>query len=549
MRPRRSQPVSDRCRRSALPSLIALLFLSIAAPAALAGQALPLPQATSPAHPASLAAPAVDVAAVVAYIEEARRAWEVPGLAVAIVKDGEVVLERGFGVRHHERGGAVDAHTLFAIASNTKAFTAATLALLVAEGRVSWDDPVRRHLPWFDVHDPWVSSAMTVRDLLSHRAGYTHYSGDLLWYGTGYTAEEVVRRARHLAPVGPFRAHYGYSNLMYITAGEVVHAAAGRPWPEVVRERLLRPLGMTRTVVLTSELEGVDNVATPHGEWRGQLRAFPWQPWDAMAAAGGLISSVHDMAKWLRFQLALGEAEGGRLLEAAAIREMWTPHNPLRVTEAARRRVPSTHFRAYGLGWSLNDYLGREIVGHGGAYDGMYSRTVLVPEERLGIVILTNGMTGIATPIGNRILDAYLAPPGAPLRDWSAELLPEARAAERREAERRAAAVARAATGTRPSLALDAYAGTYTGPLYGDVVVAREGTRLVLRMAPAPELVADLTHLHHDVFLVEWRRPWPWFDRGTAHFVLDRAGAVAELKLDVPNQDFWFHELELRRVR
>lgn len=487
---------------------------------------------------------AQDVGRLDAYIAEAQQAWPVPGLAVAIVKDGEIVLEKGYGVR--ELGGAepVDAHTLFAIASNSKAFTAAALAMLVDEGRLSWDDPVRKHLPYFELYDPYVSAEMRVRDLLSHRSGLGTFSGDLLWYGTTYSPEEVVRRARYLPAAGPFRAHYGYSNLMFVAAGEVVAAVTGQSWPDFVEARILEPLGMERTVTSVRALEGLDNVATPHRPAPGEIRPLPWYNWDAMAAAGGLISSVHDMAQWLQLQLGRGALGGQRLFSEEASHAMWTVHTPIPVSAASMHRYPSTHFRGYGLGWVLNDYLGRKIVGHSGGYDGMYSLVTLVPEENLGVVILTNSMTGIAPAISYRILDAYL---GGDERDWSAEMLAEDSTGRAQFWDRIARIERERVPGTKPSLDPDAYAGTYGGPMYGDATVTLEDGRLVLRLLPNKDLVADLSHLHYDTFLLDWRDEFAWFDKGTVQFVLDASGRVTGMKIDVPNDDFWFQELAFER--
>lgn len=494
---------------------------------------------------APLAAQRPDPAELDRYIAQARAAWEVPGLAVAIVKDGETVLAKGYGVRDARATGAADEHTLFAIASNTKAFTTAALAMLVDEKKLSWDDRVQDHLPWFQLYDPYVSAEMRIRDLLSHRSGLGTYSGDLLWYGTPYSAEEVVRRARYLPPAGPFRASYGYSNLMFITAGEVIRAVSGMPWNQFVRARILDPLGMRRTVTSTDSLSKRDNVATPHKTWSGASTPIPWQNWDAMGSAGAIISSVAEMSEWLKLQLRGGITAGGDTLFSPEQQwHMWTMHTVQPVSPSSRELYPSTNFRGYAMGWALNDYLGRRIVSHGGGYDGMYSRVVLVPEERLGIVVLTNSMTGISTAISNRIVDAYL---GAEARDWSALLLERERRGSAREAERRAAVVRQTLPGTKPSLPLDAYAGTYGGTLYGDATVTLENGGLVLRLLPNPELVADLRHLQLDTFVIEWRRTWAWFESGVAQFVLDPAGKPVELKLDVPNQDLWFTELELKK--
>jgi len=473
-----------------------------------------------------------------------QRDWPVPGLAVVIVKDGRIALMKGYGEREMGTGDPVDENTLFAIASNTKAFTSASLAMLVEEGKLSWDDPVREHLPWFQLYDPYVSEKMRVRDLLSHRSGLGTYSGDLLWYGTGYSAEEVVRRARFLPQAGPFRASYGYSNLMFIAAGEVIAQASGMAWADFVRGRILEPLGMDRTVTSTTDLEGMENVATPHKNWTDRVEPIEWYNWDAMAAAGGIISSVSDLARWLQLQLGHGEARGLTLFSPEASWEMWTVHTPRAVSAGSRASSPTTHFRGYGLGWSLNDDRGRLVVSHGGGYDGMFSRVVLVPEEDLAVAVLTNAMTSVTTAITNMILDSYL---GGDERSWSEDLLRSWRMGRARFEARQDRFEEEAVEGTTPSLPLQAYAGTYSSALYGDAEVSLEDGALVLRLLPNPDLVADLVPLHHDSFLMEWRNTFAWFGKGAATFVLDPYGEVTEVKLDVPNDDLWFHELELKR--
>ncbi len=489
-------------------------------------------------------AAAQDLEQLDSYIAEAQRTWPVPGMAVAIVKDGEVVLAKGYGVLSLDDATAVDENTLFAIASNSKAFTSAALAILVDEGKLAWDDRVVDYLPYLQLYDEYVTADIRIHDLLSHRSGYGTYSGDLLWYLTDYSAEEVLRRIRYLPPTGDFRASYRYSNLMFIAAGEVIAAVTGQSWAEFVQQQILDPLAMSRTLTSTSQLMGTDNVAQPHGLVDGQTHQFQWRGWDAAGAAAGVISSVDDMTAWLQLQLDRGIVETDTIFSPERSREMWTPYNSFRVSSGSESRWPSVHFRGYGLGWSLMDYRGRKVASHGGAFDGMYSRVALVPEENLGVVILTNSMTWISTALTYQILDAYLGGDGF---DWSADYLPrfqESRAefeASQRHAEEHQV------PGTTPSVPLEDYAGTYGGDLYGDATVAVADGSLVLQFLPAAELVGDLRHLHYDTFIVEWRNQFPWFGRGTVQFILDAAGQPVEMKVDVPNEDFWFNELEFLR--
>jgi CubicO group peptidase (beta-lactamase class C family) len=416
--------------------------------------------------------------------------------------------------------------------------------MLVDEGKLSWDDRVTEHLPHFQVYDPFVSSEMRVYDLLSHRSGLGSFSGDLLWYASEYDADEVLRRTRFVPQTGPFRASYGYSNLMFIAAGQIIPAITGQTWSEFVAERIFEPLGMDRTITSTRDLARFDNVATPHAEPEGELRAYPWRGWEAMAAGGGIISSVSDMARWIELQLNRGEFDGTRFFSEDASRTMWTPLTPMTVSAGSERRYPSTHFRAYGMGWSLMDYLGHRIVSHGGAYDGMYSRVVLVPEDHLGMVVLTNSTTGIGSALMYRVLDAYL---GGEDRDWAAENLEGEKRGKRAFVERQQEIWNERVEGTDPSLALERYTGTYGGSMYGDATVTVENGGLVLQFLPSPELVGDLKHLHYDTFVVEWRNDFPWFGIGTVQFILDAAGGVDEMKVEVPNDDFWFYELEFKR--
>jgi len=481
-----------------------------------------------------------------AYFQKALKDWDQPGMAIAIVKDGKPVLVKGYGLREIGKPEKVDENTLFNIASNTKAFTAAAVAMLVDEGKLKWDDHVVDYLPYFQLYDPYVTAETRIRDLLCHRVGLRTFSGDLLWYGTAYTPEEVLRRARYLKPTFPFRSGYGYSNLMFIAAGEVIAKVSGKSWPDFVKQRLLGELGMNRTVTSPKEAQASGNAATPHAVIKGKLQTVPWFKSEAMGAAGGICASASDMARWLALQLAHGNLNGKRLFSEAASLAMWTPQVSFPVSAAVQKQYPGQHFSGYGLGWSLKDYRGRLVVSHGGALDGMFSQVTLVPEENLGIAVLTNGATDIGAPLAYRAIDAFL---GAPERDWSTESLQRFQQGQKREAERRTNNPKDRVPGTRPSLALGEYAGAYGGAMYGDATISLENGALVLRLLPDPDLVADLVHWHYDTFEIHWRKPSPWWDEGKAQFVLNANAKVLEVKLDVPNNDFWFDELEMKKLK
>lgn len=492
----------------------------------------------------------LDLGALIAefdqYVSKAQREWQVPGLAVAIVKDDQLLLSKGYGLRRAGSAETVDQNTLFAIASNSKAFTAAALAILVDEGKLKWDDHVSKHLPWFRLKDEFATRDIRVRDLLCHRSGLGTFSGDLLWWGTEYSSKEILERAVHLDPASSFRSSFGYSNLMFLAAGEVLVAVSGQSWTDFVRERILRPLEMNRTVCSVRDLVTQDNFATPHKTQVDRSLPIAWLNWDAMVAAGGIISSAEDMSHWLRLQLRRGRlSESVRIFSEESSHEMWQAHTPIRMPIMPSARFPSIHFRAYGLGWSLSDYQGRKLVGHGGGYDGMNSHVLLVPEEKLGVVVLTNSLTPIANLLAYRAIDTLM---GTITKDFSQQNLEEFRKSSDEFQAKITKVTTPAVQGTMPSHPLENFAGKYRCPMYGDATVGVEGEQLVIRLHPFRALVADLNHLHYDTFSIKWRSDFAWFNGGTVHFIADSRGKFNRIEFDVPNDDLWFHEIKLQRL-
>ncbi len=487
----------------------------------------------------------VDPAALDRYFEQARRDWEVPGMAIAVVKDGKVVLAEGYGALAVNDPQKVDENTVFAIASNTKAFIAAAVGMLVEAGKLNWDDPVEQHLPYFELYNPYVTAKTTVRDLLCHRVGLGTFSGDVIWYKSEHSAAEVVRRAREVPQAFDFRAGYGYSNLMFITAGEVIRAVAGQPWDVFIQNNILRPLEMDRTFTSVTQLEGQTNVATPHKPTQTGNTPIPYANWDNMGAAGGILSTAGDMAHWLKLQLDGGRWKDDRLFTTETQSEWWQPHNPRRISAAAREYYPQRNFSAYGLGWGLSDWDGRLVAAHGGGYDGMYSQVMLVPGEKLGVVVLTNSMKGIGNALARYVVDRYL---DRPERDWSAEGLERYQNYRQYRDNRVQERLDHRQTETQPSLPLSQYAGEYHDPMYGDIKVKMEKGELRLLFPHAPALDATLTHWHYNTFQINWDETHAWFDFGTVNFQLDNQGKIMELQFDVPNDDIFFHELHPKRV-
>jgi len=468
-----------------------------------------------------------------AYVERAMAEWEVPGLALAVVQGDSVLYARGYGVTRLGGEEGVDQHTLFAIASTTKAMTAAALGILVEEEKVGWHDPVARHLPWFQVADPYVSRELTVRDLLTHRVGAARL--DNLWIASPFSRDEILRRARHLPQVESFRQTYGYNNILYIAAGEVVAAAAGTSWDSFLEDRLFGPLGMERSTSRSAVVEERGNVAHSHTPIEGVVQAVPRRDYDAIGGAGAAWSSAHDMARWVQLHLGEGTFRGERILAPETLEAMYESHTVISGDSVTARLHPSNHFRGYALGWRVEDLHGRKVVQHSGSINYTRTQVSMVPAEEIGVVVMANlSSSNLQLALSHWVLDALQ---GREPPDWSALYLEVAtrsrEQSEVREAELQAARI----QGAGPTLPLEGYAGSYDDPLFGPVRIVVEAgsteggenaTGLVLRYSP--EYIADLEHWHQDIFRATWRRPGAG---GTfLRFVLDPRGRITTAGLD-----------------
>ena len=480
------------------------------------------------------------------YFEQAINDWNVPGMEVLIIKGDEVLLEKGYGVKNTETNEPVTPNTLMAIASNSKAFTSAALAQLVDSGKVSWTDKVIDYLPYFRMYNDYVTQNMTIRDLLCHRSGLATFSGDLIWYGTHHSREEVVKRARFLKPVTGFRDEYGYQNIMFIAAGLVVEKVTGLTWDEYVKTNFFNPLGMNSTVTSTLDLNASKDVSAPHNFKFNKQIPIEWINWDNMAPAGSIISCVSDMKYWLQTQLNEGIFKNDTLWSASRTKEMWTVETSKSVSNWSKTNFPSKTFDGYGLGWGLFNYHGEKIVTHGGGYDGFISRVAMVPEEKLGIVILTNTNTWLPSPLMYQILDAFLCD-SKDKKDWSQFYLGIKNSVETADSVEQAATEESRIKETATSLNLSEYEGTYYCEMYGNLMVRAIGDQLAFQFEATPLFRGTLRHWHFDTFRLNWGSQM-MLPSGFMTFVLDAHGKVDELKVDVPNPDFDFSELEFKKV-
>lgn len=478
------------------------------------------------------------------YLAKTAAAWGTPGISVGIVKDGKLVFSKGYGLLESGKAAVPDGNTLYAIASNSKAFTSAMMAMLVQEGKIKWDDRVKKYLPYFELYDSWVSNETTIRDLLCHRVGLGTFSGDLIWYKSDMTAEEIIKRVKYLPKQFDFRSGYGYSNVMYVTAGEVIKMVTGKTWAQNVQDRILTPLAMDRTTCSLKEMEKLGNFATPHAYEHETNIPIPWTNWEEVAAMGGIISSVNDIGKWMIFNLNNGITATDTLLTPASRNTLWKMHNNYTM-DYTRKNDSKTHFSGYALGWGLSDFQGRMKVSHGGAYDGMISSVTMVPDEKLGVVVLTNGLQAPTAAITNYILDAYL---GLPEKDWSTEMLGRVKAGGKRDT-RIADRMAKQVKGTNPSLDLEKYTGNYFSDIYGTIRVTLKENQLRVYFEHSPDLSASLEHWHYDVWKINWDKKQAWFSFGTIKFNMTNNLAITGMDFDVPNDDIFFEELKARKVQ
>jgi CubicO group peptidase (beta-lactamase class C family) len=502
--------------------------------------------ASSDARPA--APPDLDT-----WVDRAMRTFDVPGIGLSIVKDDAVVSAKGYGVRKLGEAAAVDSHTLFGIASNTKAFTATALGLLVEERKIDWEAPVIRYLPWFALWDPYVTRELTVRDLLVHRSGLGLGAGDLLWWPPStYSRPEIARRLRFIPPATSFRSAYAYDNVLYLIAGELIEAVSGQSWEDFVSSRILERVGMRDSNVRHSAAGAGANVAVTHAPIDGRVR--PITPFDSdnTNPAGGINASADDMARWLRVQLSGGMlADGSRLFSTTTARQLTGIVTPMPINDPPPELAPlRMNFHGYALGFDIRDYRGHKLVTHTGGLPGYVSRVAIVPDLRLGVAVLTNQESGEAfDAIAFHVLDHYLS---APAFDWI-DAYQKVRLQNRASTEAivRSATAARDA-GSKPSLPPARYAGTYRDGWYGDIEIVEQGGRLSMRFTHTPALAGDLEHWQHDTFIVRWKDRELRADAYVT-FALNPDGSIDQAKMRAVSPDtdfsFDFHDLLLKPLR
>jgi CubicO group peptidase (beta-lactamase class C family) len=459
-----------------------------------------------------------------AYILKAQKEWEVPGMAVAVVKDGKVILSKGFGVRELGTANAVDSKTIFQCASTTKAMTAACMGILVDEGKVKWDDPVIQHLPEFQLYDPFVTREIRIRDLFIHDTGLGN--ADFLWGIMDIPSEEVLHKMRDVKPTYSLRSSFIYQNIFYLAAGEVIEKISGKPWSEFITARIFQPLGMSRTYALSKDASN-ENRTKPHYKIENVITVISATSADEIGPAGSVWSCADDMAKWMSVMIDSSKYSGGRLLSATTWKEMFKPQvlvPPGQFYPTARLTAPN--WTTYGLGWFQHDYKGKKVNFHTGSLAGAVAIHAQLPEEKLGIYVFGNlDHAEVRHALVYKTFDHFAL---GGTRDWSTDLKKLYGNIQAADDKKEKDFEAKRAVNTKPSLPLDAYAGEYSDPLYGKVVLTIEGGRIV---AVANNFAkATFDHWHYDTF-----RGWydkKWWGKANMSFVIGTDGKVATVDFD-----------------
>jgi CubicO group peptidase (beta-lactamase class C family) len=436
------------------------------------------------------------------YVTRAIKDYKIPGVAVCVVKDSQVVLMKGYGVKELGSDDRIDENTLFMIGSNTKAFTATALAMLHVEEKLSLDDKVTKWLPEFKLDNKLAGEQATIRDLLCHRLGFQSGQGNFAMAKSNLTRAQIIEKMGRIKAVYPFRTTWGYNNAAFVTAGETIPRATGMKWEQYLIAKIFTPLGMTRTLALSSDMLKATNKAMPHTIVEGKLVTIPFDSYDNMAGGGGMSSSVNDLSRWLIAHLNDGKSGGKQILPAAAIAATRTPHS---IIGDGNFLFNKGQFSLYGLGFFIDDYEGRKILSHSGWATGFITEVTLIPEEKLGVIVITNtDKFNFSDALEKEIVDAYLK---LPYRNYS-EVYMDSYTKHNLEQEKNHRLLADSVTlHLKTELPLKEYSGKYFNDVYGDMQVVLEKGELKMKLSHHPDMQVDLRPLGGNRFYTIYSDP------------------------------------------
>ena len=477
----------------------------------------------------------VDKQQLDAYIQQAVSNYELPGLAISIIKDDQVVYEKGFGFANIESKRELTADATFAIASLSKAFTATAIGMLVDEGKLKWTDKVSQYIEGFDLSDDYVASQMTIEDILAHRSGFGTFDGDLLWYSSDYSREEIINRFANYPMKYGFRTEYGYQNIMFIIAGEIVEKASGMPWEKFIETRIFKPLQMNNSYTSITEYPKDLNIAEPHV--KGNLDEI--RNYDNSGGAAAISSNVQDLSKWIRFWLNNGIVDGDTLLSGASYQNITNLQTPIDPSNFDKSN--GINFKGYGLGWFLMDYQGAKVAHHGGGLPGYISKIFICPDINLGVVILTNGETALPASLMYHILDQYQG--NKVQEDWAQLYLDFSNRSEKSLEKKQKERVTSRKAKIKSQFTNHDLVGSYMDKVYGEATVGEKGGKLIFTMLPAKELFSsEMEHWHYNTYRIRFKDEF--LPDGYITFSQDAEGKVIGLKIDLPNPDFHFYKLD-----
>lgn len=479
-----------------------------------------------------------DLKALEKNIDQAFETFAPTGMAVAIVQGDKVIYKNAWGKKDAGSSEKLSTQSLFNIASCSKAFTAASLAMVIDDGKAEWEDKLIQHVPEFQLADRWITQEINLIDILCHRSGLGTFYGDLLWYGTEYSHADIISRMRHLPITNNFRTDYGYQNNMYMLAGEVVTRNTGLSWSDFVDQRIFTPLDMKNSRPSNDELDPGQNIAWPHIEGK-KVELYDFE---SDKAAGAIFSNVEELSNWARMLLNDGKWNGKQILDPATIQFLFKAQTLQNLPPAWKEW--GIHFRSYALGWGLFDYGGKMVVEHNGGMPGYISKVSLIPEEDIAVIVLNNGMDFFVNDVVRfYVYDAFL---NKEAKDWTAQykqskdgyLEWKAGQGEARKNDRK--------MNTQPSLALDAYEGDFEDKIYGKAKVFMKNGALYLDLLPGKFFKGSLSHWHYDTFKVQFNDPF--LDFGLITFEKNSRGEAVGFKIDLPSDDFHFEILDFQRI-
>jgi CubicO group peptidase (beta-lactamase class C family) len=501
----------------------------------------------------AIQAQVISSAQIDSVVELTLKTFDVPGIAVAVVKDGKVIHAKGYGVRSLRTMQKVDEHTLFGIASNSKAFTAAALGMLIDEGKLKWDDKVTDIIPEFKMYNPYVTEEFTVRDLLTHRSGLGLGAGDLMMFpdSSNFTRKDIIHNLRYLKQVSSFRSKYDYDNNLYIVAGVVIERVSGKTWEDFIEQRIMQPLGMNESVASISRLKDRSNLIDPHAPVNGKVEALSISWSETANAAGGICSNVLDISKWAITQMDNGKyGDGKKLFSEAVHDDMWAPQTIIDIRGSS---AYNTHFASYGFGWVLNDAMGYKQVSHTGGLAGVVTQVTLLPELKLGIIVFTNQQSGAAfTAITNTIKDSYFKIKGMDRVKQQHDRVVKSEAEAKKITDDIWVAIKAQQKSNAPKADINNFTGTYTDQWFGDVVISIKNGKPWFDAKRSPRLTGELFPYKGNTFIVKWNDRS--FDADAyVKFDLDETGKASGIKMNAisPLTDFSFdfHDLDLKRKK